>query len=181
MTGFIEHDKIAEMAGIPNRISNEINRFIDDIDPPKEFEEHNTERKIFVCGHLNVSIRSLSGSVKSENSPLHDRGKKEWIQKEDLKWLLSTRKEYIKAYYLHFAVDNINDNKGRMKDTGETINQFINIWGKNAPIVPGAEPYLKDVLDFLRNNSEIIRQIIFPDTDIGKLKDKEGTVYFGQD
>ncbi len=43
---------------------------------------------------------------------------------------------------------------------------------KNAPVVPGTEPYLKDVLDFLGNNSEIIRQIIFPDTDIGKLKDK---------
>ncbi len=173
MAGFIKHDKIAEMAGIPDRISNEINRFIEDIDPPKEFEEHNTERKIFVCGHLNVSIRSLSGPVRSENSPLRDRGKKELIQKEDLKWLLATRKEYIKAYYLHFAVDSINDNKGRMKDTGETIDWCINKWEKNAPVVPGTEPYLKDVLDFLRINSEIIRKIISPDMDVEKIKDKE--------
>jgi len=49
-----EHDKIAEMAGIPSVISEEINRFMNDMKPPKDFEDHNTERKIFVCGHLNV-------------------------------------------------------------------------------------------------------------------------------
>lgn len=167
MTGYIEHDKIAEMAGIPNFISNEINRFIDDIDPPKDFEEHNTDRKIFVCGHLNVSIRILVGPAKSENSPLYDRGKEEWIQKEDLKWLLATRKEYIKAYYLHLAVDNIYDNKYRIKSRKETITNCINSWEKNhAVIIPGTDPFLKDVLEFLRNNCEIIRQIIFPDLDI---------------
>ncbi|TRZ90177.1 MAG: hypothetical protein D4R88_04105, partial [Methanosarcinales archaeon] len=85
-----EHDKIAEMAGIPSVISDEINRFMHDMNPPKDFEDHNNERKIFICGHLNVSIRTLMGSEK-----LHDRGKKEWVQKEDLKWLLATRKEYI--------------------------------------------------------------------------------------
>jgi hypothetical protein len=50
MAGYAEHDKIAKMAGIPSVISDEINRFMDDMNPPKEFEEHNTERKIFVCG-----------------------------------------------------------------------------------------------------------------------------------
>jgi hypothetical protein len=166
MSEFIQHDKIAEMAEIPNRISNEINRFIDDINPPQEFEEHNTERKIFVCGHLNMSIRNLFGYVKSKNSPLHDRGKEEWVQKEDLKWLLATRKEYIRCYYLHFAIDYINDNKGWMKDTGESINDCINNWGKrHAVIVPGTESYLRDILEFLKNNIENIKQIIFPNTD----------------
>ncbi|MFA4957985.1 MAG: hypothetical protein WC556_13540 [Candidatus Methanoperedens sp.] len=88
MAGYTEHDKIAEMAGIPSTISEEINRFMDDTNPPKDFEDHNNENKIFVCGHLNVSIRTLMGSEK-----LKDRGKKEWVQKEDLKWLLETRKE----------------------------------------------------------------------------------------
>ena len=83
MAGYTEHDKIAKMAGIPLVISDEINRFMDDMNPPKEFEDHNTEKRIFVCGHLNVSIRTLMGSEK-----LHDRGKREWVQKEDLKWLL---------------------------------------------------------------------------------------------
>ena len=48
MAGYTEHDKIAEMAGIPSVIFEEINRFMDDINPPKEFEDHNNERKIFV-------------------------------------------------------------------------------------------------------------------------------------
>ncbi|MCX9026223.1 MAG: hypothetical protein OIN85_09040 [Candidatus Methanoperedens sp.] len=157
MTGYTEHDKIAKMAGIPSVISDEINRFMDDINPPKEFENHNTERKIFVCGHLNVSIRSLIGSEK-----LHDRGKREWVQKEDLKWLLATRKEYIRCYYLHLAVDNIFGNKDRINGGKETIDNCINSWGKNrAVVVPGTEPYLRDVLEFLRNNSEKISQIIF--------------------
>ncbi|VVB97623.1 Uncharacterised protein [uncultured archaeon] len=161
MAGFTEHDKIAEMAGIPNRISNEINRFIDDIDPPKEFEEHNTERKIFVCGHLNVSIRTLIESAGSVKDPLGERGKKKWVKEEDLKWLLATRKEYIKCYYLHLAVDNIYDNKDRIKNRGETIDNCINNWGKShAVIVPGTEPYLRDVLEFLRNNIETRRYIL---------------------
>ncbi len=42
------------MAGIPSVISDEINRFMNDINIPKEFEDHNTERKIIVCGHMNV-------------------------------------------------------------------------------------------------------------------------------
>ncbi len=157
------HDKIAGLAGIPDRISNEINRFIDDIDPPGEFEEHNTEKKIFVCGHLNVSIRHLTGSERSEKHPLHERGKKEWVQKEDLKWLL-TRKEYIKCYYLHLAVDNIYDNKDWIKSNGEAINDGINRWEKeHAVIIPGTEPYLKDVLEFLRNNTENIKHIMEKD------------------
>src|SRR5450759_616425 len=102
MAVYTKYDKIAEMAGIPSTISEEINRFMDDTNPPKEFEDHNTERKIFVCGHLNVSIRTMMGSEK-----LQDRGKKEWLQKEDLKWLLATRKEYIRRYYIHLAVYNI--------------------------------------------------------------------------
>lgn len=152
-----EHDKIAEMAGIPSVISEEINRFMDDINPPKEFEDHNTERKIFVCGHLNVSIRTLMAGEK-----LNERGKKEWVQIEDLKWLLATRKEYIRCYYLHIAVDNISENKNRIRWGKETIDNCINSWGKNrAVVVPGTEPFLKNVLEFLRNNVENIRQIIF--------------------
>jgi len=156
MAGSTEHDKIAEMAGIPNAISDEITRFMDDMNPPKDFEEHNTQNKIFVCGHLNVSIRTLMGNEK-----LKDRGKKEWVQKEDLKWLLATRKEYIRCYYLHLAVDNICDNKDRIEGSKETIDSCINSWGKDrAVVVPGTEPYLRDVLGFLRNNAEKIRQIV---------------------
>jgi hypothetical protein len=157
MAGYTEHEKIAEMAGIPSVISEEINRFMNDMNPPKEFEDHNTERKIFVCGHLNVSIRTLMGSEK-----LNDREKMEWVQKEDLKWLLATKKEYVRCYYLHLAFDNICENKDRIKGGKETIDNCINSWGKNrAVVVPGTEPYLRDVLGFLRNNVENIRQIIF--------------------
>jgi hypothetical protein len=161
MAGYIEHDIIAEMARIPSTISEEINRFMNDMNPPKDFEDHNNENKIFVCGHLNVSIRTLMGNEK-----LHDRGKKEWVQKEDLKWLLATRKEYIRCYYLHLAVDNICENKDRIKGGKETVDNCINSWGKNrAVVVPGTEPYLGDVLGFLRNNVENIRQIIFHNSD----------------
>jgi len=93
---------------------------------------------------------------------LHNRGKKEWVQKEDLKWLLATKKEYIKCYYLYLAVDDIYENKGRIKGGGETIDNCINSWEKNrAVIVPGTEPYLKDVSGFLRRNIENIRLIFF--------------------
>jgi len=85
-----------------------------------------------------------------------------YFQKEDLKWLLATRKEYIRCYYLHLAVDNICENKDRLKGGRETVDSCINSWEKNrAVVVPGTEPYLRDVLGFLRNNAENIRQIIF--------------------
>ncbi len=158
MASFSEHDKIAEIAGIPQHISNEINRFIDDIDPPKEFEEHNTERKIFVCGHLSVSIRTLIGSEK-----LHERGKKESVQQEDLKWLLATRKEYIFCYYLHLAIDNIYEKNIGKKCRGKTISYCLNSWrDKHAVTIPGTEVYLDNVLDFLKNNREEISRIIHP-------------------
>jgi hypothetical protein len=161
MAGYTEHDKIAEMAGIPSAISEEINRFMDDTNPPKNFEDHNTENKIFVCGHLSVSIRTMMGSEK-----LKDRGKKEWVQKEDLKWLLATRKEYIRRYYLHLAVDNICENKDRITGGKETVDSCINSWGKTrAVVVQGTEPYLRDVLGFLINNVDNIRQIIFHNSD----------------
>ena len=99
---------------------------------------------------------------------LNERGKKEWVQKEDLKWLLATRKEYIRCYYLHLAVENICENKDRIKDGKETIDNCINNWGNNrAVVVPGTEPYLREVLEFLRNNVENIRQIIFHNSDSG--------------
>jgi len=161
MAGYTEHDKIAELAGIPSAISEEINRFMDDMNPSKGFEDHNTERKIFVCGHLSVSIRTMMGNEK-----LQDRGKKEWVQKEDLKWLLATKKEYIGCYYLYLAVDTIFENKDRIKVGKETIENCIDTWGKNRAVVfPGTEPYLRDVLGFLRNNVENIRPIISHNSD----------------
>jgi hypothetical protein len=161
MAGYIKYDKIAELAGIPSVISEEITRFMDDTNPPKDFAEHNTENKIFVCGHLNVSIRTLMGSEK-----LHERGKKGWVQKEDLKWLLATKKEYIRCYYLYLAADNIFENKDRIKVGKENVENCIDSWGKNrAVVVPGTEPYLRDVLGFLRYNAENIRRIIFHNSD----------------
>lgn len=72
------------------------------------------------------------------------------------------RKEYIRCYYLHLAVDNICENKDRIKGGRETIDNCVNSWGKNrAVVVPGTEHYLRDVLGFLRNNVEKIRPIIF--------------------
>ncbi len=153
MPGFAEHNKIARMAGIPDYISNEINRFIDDIDPPKEFEEHNTERKIFVCGHLNVSIRSLMDGGK-----LRERGREEWILKEDLKWLLETRKEYVVCYYLHLAIDDIYENRNFI-GSSENIKERVAIWEKKAAVVPGSEPYLKEAVKFLHENAESINKI----------------------
>ena len=76
MAGSTEHDKIAEMAGIQSAISEEINRFMTDVNPPEDFEAHNIENKIFVCGHLNVSIRTLIGNEK-----LKDRGKRNGYKK----------------------------------------------------------------------------------------------------
>ena len=161
MAGYTEQNKIAEMAGIPSAISEEINRFMDDINPPNEFEDHNTENKIFVCGHLNVSIRTMMGSEK-----LNNRGKKDWIHTEDLKWLMETKTEYIKCYYLHLAIDYICENKDRIKSDKETVDNCINSWGKTrAVVVQGTEPYLRDVLGFLRSNVKNIRQIIFHNSD----------------
>ena len=162
MPGFRIHDNIAGLAGIPEHISNVINRFIDDVDPPPEFEEHNSERKIFVCGHLNVSIRHLTGSEGSVKNPMRERGKMEWVQKEDLKWMLAARKEYIKCYYLHLALDNICDTRGWIRKKEITIDDCINKWEKEHTVkIPGTESYLKDVLGFMRNNTENIKQILF--------------------
>ncbi len=159
MAGHAVHHKIAEMAGISPVISDEINRFMKDINPPEEFEVHNTERKIFVCGHLNISIRTLIGSEK-----LYNRGKNECIQREDLKWLLIKRKEYIICYYLYLAVDNIYENRDRIEAGGETIENCINSWVKNHGVtIPGTEAYLKSVSGFLSSNVEKIRYIIFLD------------------
>jgi len=164
MPGFRIHDNIAGLAGIPEHISKEVNRFIDDIDPSPEFEEHNTGKKIFVCGHLNVSIRHLTGSEGSVKKPIRERRKLEWVQKEDLKWMLAARKEYIKCYYLHLAVDHIYDTREQIRKNRTTIDDCINRWEKeHSVIIPGTEPYLKDVLGFLKNNTENIKQILFPE------------------
>ncbi len=159
MTGHAVHCRIAEMAGVSPVISDEINRFMEDINPPEEFEVHNNERKIFVCGHLNISIRTLIGSEK-----LYNRGKNECIQREDLKWLLTERKDHIICYYLYLAVDNILENSDRIEIGKETLENCINDWVKNQAVtLPGTEVYLNYVSGFLRSNAQKIRCIIFSD------------------
>ncbi len=77
-------------------------------------------------------------------------------------------KRIYRCYYLHLVVDNICENKDRIKGGKENIDNCINSWGKNRAVaVPGTEPYLRDVLVFLRNNVENIRQIIFHNSDSG--------------
>jgi len=38
MAGSTEHDKIAELAGIPSVISEKIDRFMNDMNPPEELK-----------------------------------------------------------------------------------------------------------------------------------------------
>jgi len=70
-----------------------------------------------------------------------ERGKKEWVQKEDLKWLLATRKNISNATICILPVDNIYENKDRIRGGKETIENCINRWGKNrAVVVSGTDP-----------------------------------------
>ncbi len=52
----------------------------------------------------------------------------------------------------------------KLKDRGK-----MNGYKNRAVVVPGTEPYLRDVLGFLRNNAENIRQIIFHNSDSGLI------------
>ncbi|CAG0967775.1 hypothetical protein METP3_01248 [Methanosarcinales archaeon] len=81
---------------------------------------------------------------------------------------MATKIEYIRCYYLHLVIDYIFESKDRIKGGKETIDSCINSWEKARDVVvPGTEPYLKDVLGFLKNNSENIRQIIIHNSDSG--------------
>jgi len=171
MPKFVIHDEIAEMMGVPRNISEQINRFIDDINPPSDFEAYNIEERVpFGKGKRKVSIRVLYWNVlgfKSKDGCLHDRCKDYKIIRMDLKWMLETgRIEYIKPYFLHFIVDYIND-RGM---PNETASDVVNIWEKRRGCkytIPDTESYLKEVLDFVINNSKIIDEIVHPFKDAG--------------
>ena len=166
-----KHDKIAEMMGVPYHISVWINRAIDDKNPPSEFEKYNNEDRIcFSRSKVKHSIRQIYSFVqvygkrrtKLINGCLHDRCQDYKLVKMDLKWFLETNRiEYIKPYYLHFIVDYIND-----RDMpNETAADVADIWEKRRGckyMIPETQTYKNEVLDFVRNNSKIIDEIIHP-------------------
>jgi hypothetical protein len=162
MPKWVVHDQIAEMAGISKAISEQTNRFVDDINPPTEFAEHNDAVKIKRGrkGRL-LSLRILARVMTNRKKcELHDRARLWAVIHEDLKWLLETGKtEYIKPYYLHIMVDYVKDSGFNEDDAEYYINRWNTTVGEEY-IIPGCEQYYDDVLDFVKNNINAILKII---------------------
>lgn len=164
---WIDHDRWAQKytewcqkMRLPDEISiyvsNYINRAIDNINMPKDFEKHTSEKKIPVVKHGNMSIDELAPK-------LHDRDRNRIVIQEDLNFLSKKGEDYVKAYYLHFILDylvNLNKNDW-MKNTGESIEQCIDKFKKNkAVILPETEEQLQKVMIFLKNNAYELKQDI---------------------
>lgn len=69
------HDEWARKLGTSKEISNYINRAVDGIDVPEDFQKHTKGRKIlFKVGSWRyISIADIADIVGKKN--LHDRGK----------------------------------------------------------------------------------------------------------
>lgn len=149
------HRQQAEKFDLSKDVIQYVNKAIDAKNlkqMPEDFQSHNKEKKIEMAKLQKLSIADLV-------SNFHDRGKNDvnmstWkeIQRLDLKFLLEKGKNYVEAYYLHFILDYLNDNKDMIKNTSETVEDYLKKFRNRRKVtISETEKIFEEVMNFLEN------------------------------
>jgi len=151
------HNKWAQKAGISQEISNYINRAIDNKKMPEDFRKHTEQRKLLRSSGGPISITDIGSIMENK---LHDRARSKHIKEQDLLFLSTKGKNYVKAWYLHFILDYLVKLKDWRKDTGESMEECIDKYKRNkkAVVISGTKEVLIEVMDFLKKNSQELQK-----------------------
>ncbi|HEC76120.1 MAG TPA: hypothetical protein ENI33_02530 [Thermoplasmatales archaeon] len=149
------HNKYAKKLGVSEEKSNYVNRIVDNINLPLEYVEY-----------VKKSVRSLKGKTAFPYVVAdyminrgHDAGRraaKEITSKIQLDFLAQKGEEYVKAWYLHHALDIIWD-----KNLLENISKLKSILMDDlVQIYPDRIKYCNEIIKFIEENIEILREDI---------------------
>ena len=90
----------------------------------------------------------------------HDRARSKHIKEQDLLFLFTKGRDYVKAWYLHFILDYLVKLKDWRKNTGESMEECIDKYKRNkkAVVISGTKEVLTEVMDFLKKNSQKLQE-----------------------
>jgi len=158
------HDKWNRKLGISDGISNYVNNLIDVLvgrkTLPQEYldfvelesqKEANSEKKV-VSSALEEEILKHDSARKSDNKSM-----RELIAKIQLKFLSQKGEDYVKAWYLHHALDYVDDTIEWRTNTAETVEECVDKHQKNKP-----ETYSPEIMDLLKNNIQELEKDLNP-------------------
>ncbi len=156
------HNKWALKLGISKEVSRYVNNIIDVISVinlPQEYLDfvNKESRKIAEQSKRKVGIIAM---VIESKTLEHDSARKEKktmgkiVSEIQLKFLETKGKDFVKAWYLHHALDYLNDNRDWIKNVPtETINTLFTRYQKNKPVT-----FSREIIDFLKKNIQELRK-----------------------
>lgn len=157
MPTWIIHDRWARKLGISKEVSKYVNNLIDAIEEGKllpqeylDFVDKESKKE------ANSKKKVVSVSLK-ERTLSHDSGRRKdirWLSaKIQLRFLRQKGEDYINAWYLHQALDYLDqDIREFMKNTFTSIESAFEIYKKNKPQI-----YSEKIINFLKGNIQELK------------------------
>lgn len=157
-----KHDKWANKLGISNEVSRYVNNLIDAIRddktlPPEyiDFVRKESEK----IGEQSKKGKRVIAMLIQRETLKHDSGRRRKTigrvsAKIQSRYMKKKGKDYVKAWYLHHALDYLEGNRDWIRNVpSETVETVIMKHKKNRP-----QTFSKEIADFLKNNTKELEQ-----------------------
>ncbi len=158
------HNKWAGKLGISDEISNYVNNLIDVLGGRKTLPQDYLDF-VELESRKEANSKKKAVSIDIEEKVLkHDSARKgnnksmrELIAKIQLRFLSQKGEDYVKVWYLHHALDYVDDTGEWRTNTAETVEECVDKHQKNKP-----ETYSPEIMDFLKNNIRELEKDLNP-------------------
>jgi hypothetical protein len=156
------HDKWTKKLGISKGVSRYVNNIIDAIREgktlPQEYTDFVNKESRRIAEQSKRRVGALAMAIESETLK-HDSARRKRTSGKiaseiQLKFLKIKGKDFVKAWYLHHALDYLNDNKDLIKNVpSESIETLFIKYQKNRPVT-----FSEEIIDFLKNNLQELKK-----------------------
>lgn len=156
------HDKWAQKLGISKGVSRYVNNLIDVIREgktlPREYTDFVNKESRKFAGQSKRRVGALAMVIELETLK-HDSGRRKRTSGKiaseiQLKFLKNKGEDFMKAWYLHHALDYLNDNKDLIRDIPtESIETLFSKYQKNRPVT-----FSKEIIGFLKDNIQELKK-----------------------
>lgn len=164
------HDKWSQKLGISEKVSGDVNNLIDAIKNGKtlpkdyvDFVEKESQREA-------NSKKKVVGKYISERTQSHDSARRSDTRgisaRIQLKFLGQKGENYVKAWYLHHALDYLDKNRSYINVNSLSMESIKKMYKENKP-----QTYSEEIMNFLKRHiSEVKKDLNFRGVLVQKME-----------
>lgn len=152
------HDLWSQKLGVSQDVSRYVNNMVDAIREghtlPQEYLEFVKNESERIAKKIATKRIGVFALVTEKETLKHDSARKKRTSAKiaceiQLNFLKNKGEDYVKAWYLHHALDYLNDHKD------ESIDSLFKKYQKDRP-----DTFSKEIIDFLKSNIQELEEYL---------------------